>query len=231
MTNHILEGNWQALTKAKSTNPEIDRLIAALLGLKGKSSSFLHNIKASFPKASQGFKSSLENLISITTLLDNLGCSYKIDIAAIHGFEYYTGVCFQFLAAGEKIGGGGRYDNLVPLMNGENIPACGFALYLDHIMKLLPLEKEKRGESEILVKGKELAPEILATCFTVAESLRDAGHTAELDFTGRKESNYRWVVLVSGKESSPFTLTDCTQKRPPYIGASMAEILKVVGEG
>jgi histidyl-tRNA synthetase len=231
MTNRILEGNWQALTKAKSTNPEIDRLIGALLGLKGKSSSFLHNIKASFPKASQGFKSSLENLISITTLLDNLGCSYKIDIAAIHGFEYYTGVCFQFLAAGEKIGGGGRYDNLVPLMNGENIPACGFALYVDPIMKLLPLEKEQRGESEILVKGKELAPEILATCFTVAESLRDAGHTAELDFTGRKESNYRWVVLVSGKESSPFTLTDCTQKRPPYIGASMAEILKVVGEG
>jgi histidyl-tRNA synthetase len=231
MTNRILEGNWQALTRAKSTSPEIDRLIAALLGLKGKSSSFLHNIKASFPQASQGFKSSLENLISITTLLDNLGCSYKIDIAAIHGFEYYTGVCFQFLAGGENIGGGGRYNNLVPLMNGEDISACGFALYVDPIMNLVPLQKEKRGESEILVKGKELAPEILATCFTVAESLRDAGHTAELDFAGRKESNYRWVVLISGKGPSPFTLTDCTQKRPRYTGASVAEILKVVGEG
>jgi histidyl-tRNA synthetase len=231
MTNRILEGNWQVLTGAKSTNPEIDRLIAALLGLKGKSSSFLHNVRASFPKASQDFKSSLEDLINITTLLDNLSCSYKIDIATIHGFEYYTGICFQFLAAGEKIGGGGRYDNLVPLMNGEDIPACGFALYVDSIMKLLPLEKEKRGKLGILVKGKELAPEILATCFTVAESLRDAGHTAELDFTGRKESNYRWIVLVSGKEPSPFTLTDCVQGRPRYIGASVVEILKVVSEG
>jgi len=230
MTNRLLEGNWQALTKAKSTDPEIDRLIAALLGLKGKSSSFLHNVKASFPKASRDFKSSLEDLINITTLLDNLGCSYKIDVTAIHGFEYYTGICFQFLAAGEKIGGGGRYDNLVPLMNGENIPACGFALYLDPIMKLLPLEKEKRGESEILVKGKELAPEILATCFTVAESLRDAGHLAELDFTGRKESNYRWVILVSGKAPSPFVITDCTQRRR-RDAASMAEIIKMVSEG
>jgi len=228
MTNRILEGNWQSLTKAKSAGPEIDRLIAALLGLKGKSSSFLHNLRASFPKASQDFKSSLEDLIGITTLLDNLGCSYKIDIAAIHGFEYYTGICFQFLAAGEKIGGGGRYDNLVPLMNGEDIPACGFALYVDPIIKLLPLEKEKKGESGILVKGKELTPEIVETCFTVAESIRDAGHPAELDFTGREESNYRWVVLVSGKAPSPFTITDCIQKRR-RDAASMAEMLSIIG--
>jgi len=230
MINRILEGNWQALTKAKSTDPEIDRLMAALLGLKGKSSSFLHNVKASFPKAPPGFKSSLEDLINITTLLDNLGCSYKIDIAAIHGFEYYTGICFQFLAAREKIGGGGRYDSLVPSMNGENIPACGFALYVDSIMKLLPVEEEKKGECGILVKGKELTPEVAKTCFAVAESLRDAGQSAELDFTGREESNYRWVVLVSGEESSPFVLTDCIQRRRRDV-ASMAEILKVVREG
>jgi histidyl-tRNA synthetase len=229
MTDRILEGNWQALTKAKSTSPEIDRLMAALLGLKGKSSSFLHNVKASFPKASRDFKSSLEDLLSITKLLDNLGCSYEIDIAAIHGFEYYTGMCFQFLAAGEKIGGGGRYNKLVPLMNGEDIPACGFALYVDPLMKLLPLEKREKGKSGILVKGKESTPEIVKKCFTVAESLRDAGHAAELDFTGREESNYRWVILVSGKEPSPFVLKDCIQKRRREV-ASMAEILKVVSE-
>jgi len=229
MTNRILEGNWQALTKAKSTNPEIDRLVAALLGLKGKSSSFLHNVRASFPKASQDFKSSLEDFVNIATLLDNLGCSYEIDIAAIHGFEYYTGVCFQFLADGEKIGGGGRYDSLVPLMNGEDIPACGFALYVDPMMKLLPLEKEKKGESGILVKGEESTPEIVKTCFAVAESLRDAGYSAELDFTGRKESNYRWVVLVSGNEPSLFMLTDCIKRRR-RDAASMAEILKAISE-
>jgi histidyl-tRNA synthetase len=229
MTNRILEGNWQALTKAKSTNPEIDRLMAALLGLKGKSSSFLYNVRASFPRASRDFKSSLDDLLSITTLLDNLECSYEIDIAAIHGFEYYTGICFQFLAAGEEIGGGGRYDSLVPLMNGKDIPACGFALYMEPIMKLLPLEKEKKGKSGILVKGKELTPEIVKTCFTVAESLRAAGHSAELDVTGREESNYRWVILVSGKEPSPFVLKDCKQRRR-RDATSMAEIFRMVNE-
>jgi histidyl-tRNA synthetase len=230
MTSRILEGDWQALTKVKCSRPEVARLMATLLSLKGKSSSFLHNVKASFPKASRDFKSSLEDFISITTLLDDLGCKYEIDITAIHGFEYYTGICFQFLAAREMIGGGGRYDNLVPLMNGKEIPACGFALYMDPIMKLLPSKKERRGEFGILVRGKTLTPEIVRECFAVAESLRDAGHPAELDFTGREESNYRWVVLVSGKEPSPFVLKDCIKKRRREVG-SLAEILKTVREG
>jgi histidyl-tRNA synthetase len=230
VTSRILEGDWQTLTRAKSTNPEIDRLISSLLSLKGKSSSFLHNVRASFPKASQDFKSSLEDFINIATLLDNLSCSYEIDIAAIQGFEYYTGTCFQLSAAGEKIAGGGRYDNLVPLMNGEDIPACGFALYVEPIMKLLSPEKEKRGESGILVEGKELTPEIVQTCFALAASLRDAGHSAELDFTGREESNFRWVILVSGKEPSPFVLKDCRRKRQRDFG-SITEIFKALTKG
>ena len=229
ITNRILEGDWQALARAKAASPEIRRIMATLLSLKGKSSSFLHNMKASFPKASRDFRSSQDDLINVTTLLDSLGCNYKIDISAIHGFEYYTGVCFQFLAAGQKIGGGGRYDNLVPLMNGEDVPACGFALYVDHIMKLLPPEKGKKAQSEILVKGK-LIPGIAETCFTVAESLRDAGHTAELAFAGREESNYRWVILVSGKEPTSFVVTDCVQGQK-RDAASMAEIVKLVNEG
>jgi histidyl-tRNA synthetase len=230
MTDRILEGNWQALTKAKSANPEVERLMAALLALKGKSSSFLHNVRASFPKASRDFKSNLENFLSVTALLDNLGCSYEIDIGAMHGFEYYTGICFQFLAAAKKIGGGGRYDQLVPLMNGEDIPACGFALYVDPIMKLLPLAEEKKGKSGILVKGKGLTPEMAKTCFAVAESLRDAGYPIELDFTDREESNYRWVILVSEKRLSSFVLKDGLQKRPREV-ASVAEILEVVSAG
>jgi histidyl-tRNA synthetase len=229
ITDRILEGDWETLTRAKSTHPEMERLMAALLGLKGKSSSFLRNVKASFPTASQDFKSSLEDFLSIATLLDNMDCSYEVDIATMHGFEYYTGICFQFVAGGEKIGGGGRYDRLVPLMNGGDVPACGFALYVDPMMRLLPPEK-KKGKSGILVKGKELTPEIVKTCFTVAQFLRDAGYLAEIDFAGRAESDYEWVISVSGKKPSRLVLKDCLKKRRREV-TSVAEILEVVGEG
>jgi histidyl-tRNA synthetase len=231
ITDRILEGHWEALTRARFTNPEIERLLAALLGLKGKSSSFLRNVGASFPKASPDFKSSLEDFLTITTLLDNLGCSYEIDISAMHGFEYYTGICFQFMAGREKIGGGGRYDKLVPLMDGGNIPACGFALYVDSMVPLLSPEKEeKETKSGISVRGRGFAPGIVKACFAVAESLRDAGYPTEIDFTDREESGFRWVILVSGKKPSRFVLKDCTQKRRREV-TSVPEILKVVSEG
>ena len=228
--DRILEGHWEALIKARPTNSEIERLVAALLGLKGKSSSFLRNIRASFPKASPDFKSSLEDFLSVATLLDNLGCSYEINIAAMHGFEYYTGICFQFMAAGEKVGGGGRYDKLVPLMNGGDIPACGFALYVDPMMPLLPLEKEEEAKSRISVRGKGLTPETVKRCFTLAESLRDAGYPSEIDFTDQEESGFRWVILVSGTKPSRFVLKDCRQKRRREL-ASVAEILEMVSKG
>jgi len=211
ITDRILEGDWETLTRAKSTHPEMERLMAALLGLKGKSSSFLRNVKASFPTASQDFKSSLEDFLSIATLLDNMDCSYEVDIATMHGFEYYTGICFQFVADGEKIGGGGRYDRLVPLMNGGDVPACGFALYVDPMMRLLPPER-KKGKSGILVKGKELTPEIVKTCFAVAESLRDAGYVVELHHGGQRLTDLKWTLDIQ-KKAPLFILSDRVKNR------------------
>jgi histidyl-tRNA synthetase len=226
VTSRVLDGDWQALMEAKSTRSELDKLLSLLLSLKGKSSGFLQNTKALCQQASSDFKSSMEDFINITTLLDSLSCNYEIDITAIRGFEYYTGICFQLLADGEKIGGGGRYDDLIPFMGGKNIPACGFALYIDPIMKLLSLEGKESSESRILIRGEESTPEIVGTCFTLAQSLREAKHTVEIDFTGREPANYRWVISVS-KEPSPFVLMDCQQKQRSDV-ASAAEILNIL---
>ncbi len=229
-TDRILEGNWEALAKPGPADPESRRLMAALLDLKGKSSGFLRNVRASFPKASPDFKSALEDFLTVTALLDKLNCSYEIDIAAMHGFEYYTGSCFQFTADGEKIGGGGRYDRLVPLMNGGDIPACGFALYVDSIMPLLPPGREEDAKCRVLVKGRGDTPEIVEKCFALAASIRNAGYPAETDFTDRGGSGFRWVILVSGTKRSRLTLKDCRQNRRRDL-ASVAEILRVVSKG
>ncbi len=227
VTSRVLDGDWQALMEAKSTRPELDKHLSLLLSLKGKSSGFLQNTKALCQQVSSDFKSSMEDFINITTLLDSLSCNYEIDITAIRGFEYYTGICFQLLADKEKIGGGGRYDDLIPFMSGKNIPACGFALYIDPIMKLLSLGSKDGTESRILIKGEESTPEIVRTCFTLAQSLREAKRTVEIAFTEREPSNYRWVIAVT-KKPSPFVLIDRQQKQRRDV-ASAAEILNILG--
>jgi histidyl-tRNA synthetase len=226
--SRILDGDWQALAEVKSVNPELGSLFSLLLNLKGKSSGFLHNAKALLPsQASPALRRSLEDFINIATLLDSLNCDYQIDIKVVRGFEYYTGVCFGLLADEKKIGGGGRYDNLVPLMGGKNTPARGFALYLDPIVKLLPSPGEGAEETRILIRAEGSTSNLIGTCFRLAQSLHEAGYKAVLDFTARGEFDYRWTILVSEKEPSPFTVIDNRQKQQQNAD-SADEILAVL---
>ena len=225
VTNHILDGDWQALGEVQTTNPELYGLLSQIMNLKGKSSNFLQNIRALSQQASPYFKIALDDFTNVTTLLDSLGCDYEVDFAAMQNFEYYTGACFQLLSGGERISGGGRYDDLIPLMGGKNIPACGFALYVDPIMKLLA--PGSGGAVDILVKGEERTAEVVRTCFTLARSLRDAGYATEFGFSGQERADYRWVISVSAKK--PFILKDCKQGRQRDV-TSTAEILSVISK-
>jgi len=103
----------------------LDRLGKSSGGLVHRGSSgFLENLKA-IPGSSAKLKKELANFTRITSLLDALNCRYQIDITSTHGFEYYTGLCFQISINNQRIGGGGRYNDLIPLIGGSPAPACG----------------------------------------------------------------------------------------------------------
>src|SRR5262249_33208332 len=54
-----------------------------------------------------------------------------IDLKIVRGLAYYTGIVFElFDAKGElrAICGGGRYDNLLQLLGGVDLPALGFGM-------------------------------------------------------------------------------------------------------
>lgn len=201
MLGRILDGDWQAWKEAKSDNLELDKFLVSLVNFKGKLSDFLKKVKLPAEGTSPELESNLSNFIDILRLLDDLKCDYQIDIAAIHGFEYYTGICLQLFSRGEKIGGGGRYDELLSLMGSKSIPACGFAIYVDPVIRMLSLKEDERRESGVLLRGDEKKSRVVETCFSLAQSLRSAGRIVELDFAGESVADYRWVVSVSGEES------------------------------
>lgn len=205
----IQDGNWQILTQAKTGNSDISRLLSLLLDLRGQSSGFLENVKA-LPQISPELRAQLNSFAEVTAILDAIGYVYQIDITSTRGFEYYTGLCFQLLAKQDKIGSGGRYDNLVPLIGGRNTPACGFAIYIDPLMHIVKPEAKQKTEQKIIVRGKATKPDIVKASFQLAQSLREAGYIAELDFNGRK-SDQRWLINVRDK-SPTFIVTDQTKK-------------------
>lgn len=225
LLDQILDGNWQVLTEAKPKNSEISRLISLFLDLRGKASSFLENLKA-LPQVPAKLKSALENFAEIANLLDIMGCNYQIDITSTRGFEYYTGLCFQFSAKGDKIGSGGRYDNLIPLIGGKNTPACGFALYTDPLANLIQSQAKQKIEQGILLRCDRTKPDSIRTSFQLAGSIRQAGYVTELDFTGR-QSNRRWIVTVQEKAPT-FTIVDQTKKQKRNA-SSITEVMKMMG--
>lgn len=83
----------------------------------------------------------VDELQSILDYAEPLGISnrVKIDPTLARGLSYYTGAIMEINVkdlAG-SLGGGGRYDNLVGMFLGQDIPACGFSLGLERILVVM----------------------------------------------------------------------------------------------
>jgi histidyl-tRNA synthetase len=67
------------------------------------------------------------------------GARLRVDPSLARGLSYYTGAILEINVpdlAG-SLGGGGRYDNLVGMFSGQNVPACGFSLGLERIIVVM----------------------------------------------------------------------------------------------
>ena len=86
----------------------------------------------------------LENLWEILRHLDAY-CSLEaviLDLGLIGRHNYYTGAVFEVYSPklGFTVANGGRYDNLLKRF-GQELPATGFAIYLERLLSVLPEEK------------------------------------------------------------------------------------------
>ncbi len=224
--DQILDGDVEALARVKLGEPEQRRVLTSLLNLKGEPSGFLEKLKALFPRGLPELEPPLDDFINIVDLLEALGCDYQIDLASGRGFEYYTGVMFQLFMGEENIGGGGRYDALIPLMGGKDIPASGFALYLDRLMSLVkPGPLAKPLAQRVLIR---VEPEAMKKGFSMAGCLREAGYVAELYLGGQGPADIRWTLDVQNK-APLFVLTDQV-KHKKFEVQTVTEALAILRE-
>jgi histidyl-tRNA synthetase len=111
-----------------------------------------------------------------------------------------------------SLGGGGRYDGLIGMFSGEDLPACGFSLGLERILVVMT-------ERSMFPAGVQGAPaDVLVTLFDeegvadtlrLAAELRAAGIRVEVypeadklgkQFKYASARAYRFVTVVGGDE-------------------------------
>lgn len=122
----------------------------------------------------------VSRLDGILRVLEDLEVSdrFRIDLAELRGFDYYTGLIFEIHApgAGQEIGGGGRYNDLLANF-GDPRPAVGFSLSVDRLATTLPeLPGPEGGPVASVASGPDTRTGLVSR-FRAARAAR-AGGTA-----------------------------------------------------
>ena len=97
----------------------------------------LYKIKNSKPTKN------LEKIFDLLTSVHSLddGTDFTFDPTLARGLDYYTGAIFEMKPSKDSaeltIGSGGRYDNLIGMFAGRQIPAVGFSFGIDRLVDLI----------------------------------------------------------------------------------------------
>jgi histidyl-tRNA synthetase len=127
----------------------------------------------------------------VQQLLKALKIPFGVNHRLVRGLDYYNKTVFEItsgqLGAQNSLGGGGRYDGLIKMLGGPDLPAAGFGTGLERIIQTLLKQKAFFPPSPhpflFLVPIGEKA---LAYCFEVLSELRHRGIPSDMDLSLKK---------------------------------------------
>jgi len=83
---------------------------------------------------------------TVQASLASLEVPFIVDKRLVRGLDYYTRTTFEIqtrsLGAQSAVAGGGRYDGLVKMLGGPDMPATGFAIGFDRLAEVVDLDKQ-----------------------------------------------------------------------------------------
>jgi histidyl-tRNA synthetase len=136
---------------------------------------------------------------------------FKMDPRMVRGLDYYEHTVFEFvtaaLGAQNAVAAGGRYNDLVADLGGPKIPAVGFALGMERLVSIIPLERhEETKRPRIYLIGLDQAADHFF--FSRTQELRALGAVVQLDLGGASLKNKlkraaRWQAdwaVIQGEE-------------------------------
>lgn len=130
-----------------------------------------------------------EHFDGVKGYLDALNVPYKVNPMMVRGLDYYVRTAFEMvtdkLGSQSAVGAGGRYDGLVQLLGGPDIPGIGFAAGLDRLVNLAMLkETEKENELDVFVVSfKDISDK---AALKLVNQLRANHVSVDMDYDFRK---------------------------------------------
>jgi len=122
----------------------------------------------------------------ILKTLNDFGVEYFSNNLLVRGLDYYTSTVFEFtttdLGSQSSVLAGGRYNNLIEQMGGNNVPAVGFGCGLERLMLLIDDNLIKKQEIIAVIPVSDNENEF---CLKLASRLRHSGKIVEFIYSGK----------------------------------------------
>ncbi len=155
---------------------------------------------------------------NVLEFLDELELPYVLNSNLVRGLDYYTKTVFEIWSGklesetGQlSLGGGGRYDDLIKTLGGEDTPAAGFSFGIERAIELLlknGFSLEQRIEKEVFLvqlgnlarkKILKLFNELIDKNISVGESIGRNSIKSQLRMANKFGS--RLALIVGQKEA------------------------------
>lgn len=176
--DRLLDGDLQVVGDIEARLPQVDAPLRLLLEVEGGGSAFVENVRSSLAGPIPALAGPLDELSTVARVLESQGVRPVIAAVLARRFEYYSGMVIELTVSGQRVGAGGRYDNLIAVIGGDSVPACGFALYVTPLLELMP-EPSGAATLRVLVEAEAQDADTLGATQALAARLRDAGAVAE----------------------------------------------------
>ena len=130
----------------------------------------------------------------VQKLLQEQKIPFVVNPKLVRGLDYYNKTVFEVvsesLGAQNTVGGGGRYDGLISMLGGPNLPSCGFATGLERVLQTMvhqncPFPPPPAPLLFLIPMGEKA----FSTCFNLLCHLRHQGYSVEIDLSGKKIQN------------------------------------------
>ncbi|HSD98850.1 MAG TPA: histidine--tRNA ligase [Patescibacteria group bacterium] len=189
-------------------------------------------------------KKPTERLREIFQALTQLGISeenFSFSPTLARGLDYYTGMIFEIETEEYPVGsicGGGRYDKLIGMFAGKDIPAAGFAFGFDRTyeamdtLNLFP-QDVLNATTKVLVtifskeletSAAEISSQLRSNNINAELYLSDAKMEKQLKYADQKDIPYVIILGPEEKEKNMVTLKNLKERTQQQL--TLADVIK-----
>ncbi len=177
-------------------SPSLVERIMDIIELRGEIVDVARKLRDRYP----GNKQVAEGSSHLEEMASSLRTKRVVfSMSLVRGLDYYTGPIYEATVEKPRIGsiaGGGRYDNLIGMFTGNQIPATGISIGVERLIDaglelgLFSIDRRTYTQAYIVNLARE-SPEAVEMVNDLAERLRRSGVNTAVDLMRRSPSKQR----------------------------------------